>query len=113
MGVDPVSEVWVETSDEVVTIGGREYRDVHLTVKPEWIEMIRTGYMCVVCFQSFESAWPKNCTMPVCQFPVAEHQAEVFARLYKGDDSYDRWEPTPSETEARAAKSGIWVPRDV
>ena len=113
MGVDPVSEVWVETSDEVVTIGNREYRDVHLTIKPEWIDLIRNGYMCVVCFERFETAWPKRCTMSICQFPVAEHQAEVFARLYKGQDTWERWEPSPSEVEERASKSGIWVPRGV
>lgn len=48
----------------------------------ETAERIKQGYMCVHCYEPFETPFPERC--PTCQFPVRRDQADVVARMYGG-----------------------------
>lgn len=61
---------------------GRVFRQPVLALKPEDIDRIRLGYVCVKCFEPFERAWPELC--PVCGCHVRRDQAAYFAREYGG-----------------------------
>jgi hypothetical protein len=102
----------VDTNDNLVKIGDEWFRDVDVTLDPEWVEQMRTGYRCVICFQGFTAAWPDECTADWCRFPVKRFQGEEFARRYQGVDT-EEFKPTPPEPVVRARKAGIWVPRSV
>jgi hypothetical protein len=79
-------------NNDIVEIGGRWMRDVDLSLDPEWVERIRTGYMCIECFEPAEHAWPDRCRM--CGFRIEGDQAAEYARRYLGNDgaqaTYDR-----------------------
>jgi hypothetical protein len=63
---------------------GRMMHGLNVAMTDEGVERMRQGYKCIRCWEPFESPWPKHCN--VCNFPVGEHQAEHFARAYKGYD---------------------------
>lgn len=86
----------------------------------EDVEQVRTGYRCIRCWEPLENAWPKQC--PLCGFPIKDHQAEHFARVYKGHDPSLRtgadWAREAElierheerrHTLSRAKESGIWL----
>lgn len=102
-------ETFFDTNDTVVQIGDREVRDVDPIIPDEMFERIRQGYMCIRCFQPFEAAFPEECTMPVCRFPVRKEQSLELLRLYAGVDKSVTEDPFEDEYE-RAEKKGIWVP---
>jgi len=102
----------IEPNDELVQIGDRLMRDVEVLISDEEFERIRTGYMCLKCFQRFETAWPKVCTMPVCLYPVAEQQSMDLARLYTGrlEQVQESKEDRDERGREHYRKQGIWIP---
>jgi len=62
---------------------GRVQGEVEITLALETIERMRTGFMCVKCFEPFEEAWPERCH--VCGAPIRSKQAEHFAREFGGE----------------------------
>lgn len=97
---------------------GRLMPGLNIAACDEDVEQVRTGYRCIQCWEPLEAAWPKECFL--CGFPIATHQAEQFARVYKGYDPTARtgadWEAEADRIEEqqerrafekRAAKSGI------
>jgi hypothetical protein len=76
---------------------GRLMPGLNVAMVDEDVERMRQGYKCIRCWEPFESAWPRYCN--VCGFPVGKHQAEHFARAYKG---YDPTIRTGADLEAVA-----------
>lgn len=76
---------------------GRLMPGLNIAACDEDVDQVRTGYRCIRCWEPLENAWPENC--PLCGFPIKEHQAEHFARAYKGYDSTAR---TGADWEAEA-----------
>lgn len=96
--MDPVKAI--HTSDEVVRdeggyfvqfTDGRKFKDETIILPRGQVERIRAGYMCVWCFEPLNVPFPKAC--PLCTFPCAERQMQVFGKLYAGIDI----PPTPLE----------------
>jgi hypothetical protein len=103
--------------------GGRMLPGLNVAMCDEDVEATRQGAKCINCQENFDSetpggVWPDNCY--VCGYPVKTHQAEQFARVYKGHDPSLRtsadWEKEADALqerqerrafEKRAAKSGI------
>lgn len=97
---------------------GRMLQGLNIAACNEDVEEVRQGYRCINCWEPLDEGWPAAC--PLCSFPISTHQAETFARVYKGFDPTLRtgadWERKADELEERqerrafeqrAAKSGI------
>lgn len=106
------NDVIFETNDYLVRIGDREVRDEDVIISEEMFEKIRQGYMCIKCFQAFESAWPEECSMPVCRFPVRAEQSLEILRLYAGHDDEVGRDPfeEDDDPERRLRERGVWIP---
>lgn len=91
---------------------GRMQHGLNIATSNRGVEKIRTGYRCINCMEPFESAWPKHCN--VCSFPVADKQAEQFARVYAGYDPTMRvetdWEAAADRLEERKERRA-WAKR--
>ena len=76
----PVVPLAVEPHDKEILVlpDGRKLRQSMIALKPADIERLRAGYVCLKCFEPFETAWPERC--PVCGAPVRKEQAAYFAR---------------------------------
>lgn len=76
----PVVPLAVETHDSegILLPDGRVHRQAVLALRPEDIDRMRAGYVCVKCLEPFEQAWPERC--PVCGAPIRREQAAYFAR---------------------------------
>jgi hypothetical protein len=105
-----------ESKEEVFWDGQRYAARIDWHLLPEDIEMIREGRKCVNCMEVFKTgdglsvAWPTVC--PVCNFPVAQRQAEVLNQEYMGEV---RVGPTSSDTDEidrmeYERASGLWTP---
>lgn len=66
----------------LVVKDGVAAQGVKLTVPDEVVEQIRAGYQCLECLEPLSESFPENC--PLCGFPMKKHQAEMFARVFKG-----------------------------
>lgn len=73
-----------DTGMYVMFADGRVFREPLIVLEGEKVERIRTGYACIWCFEPFESAFPNQC--PLCLFPVADRQVQLFAKVYMGVD---------------------------
>jgi len=82
----------------IVTADGRVMRQPVLVLKPEDMERMRAGYVCMKCLEPFEQAWPVRC--PVCGAPVRTRQADYFAMHY--DPSQIQLGPSTTLEEERA-----------
>lgn len=92
-------------------------QDVTVTVPPDWVDRIAKGYMCLECYQPFETAYPEVCTLPGCGYEVAKRQRADFDRAYRGTVESDV--PTRAELERRdeetlrqhrMKRKGVWLP---
>jgi hypothetical protein len=63
---------------------GRLMPGLNIAACDEDVEQVRTGYRCIRCWEPLSFGWPVQC--PLCGFPIAAHQAEKFAQVYKGHD---------------------------
>jgi len=68
--------------EAIVTADGRVMRQPVLTLSVEDTDRLRSGYVCIKCFEPFEQAWPERC--PVCGAPVRREQARYFAQEFGG-----------------------------
>lgn len=113
----PVRLVGIESSTDTMKIGDRVYRDYeYLITRDDW-ERIRTGYVCIQCFEPHEQAFPKQCS--VCGLARSEHQARI-GHEYAGtivlpDDLDDEIENIAEQNERRMYRpqSSIVLPRGV
>lgn len=120
------NRIVVEEDPSVVELhaNGRMMPGLNVAMCDADVEATRLGYKCISCFENFDNAFPKLC--PVCNFPCASHQAEQFARVYKGHDPTLRtgadWEKEADRLqdrqerrafEKRASESGITVPKSI
>jgi hypothetical protein len=90
-------------NNDLVEIGGRWMHDADLSLAPEWVDKIRTGYMCIECFEPCEHAWPERCRM--CGFRIEGDQAAEFIRRYRGQDG-------PDATFDRLKRLGVYLPSE-
>lgn len=73
-----------EDPDNVLIFGDGTYRSsFNVTVSKDDAGRIQGGYMCAVCFEPHEEAYPERCN--ACKFPMKERQAEYVAKAYKGN----------------------------
>lgn len=97
---------------------GRYATDVIWTHTPETIARIRLGYVCVICTEVHEQAFPERC---ICGFPMRDAQMEQFNRLYVGEEKLKgggvdaELAEMAEERERREhnPNSQIWLPRGV
>lgn len=61
---------------------GRVFQRTVFGLTEEQVERVRQGYVCVKCLEDHTSPFPTECA--VCKFPMAEKQAEEFAKDYRG-----------------------------
>lgn len=114
------NKIVVEEDIGVIEVyeNGRMMHGLNFAMCDEDVEAMRQGYKCINCLENLDSAWPKAC--PVCSYPIAERQAEHFAKVYKGFEPGLRtgsdWEAEADRLEERterrafeerASKSGI------
>lgn len=102
---------------EVTDEGPRE--GVRMAFCDEDIEMFRQGYKCIDCLEPLDTAFPEVC--PVCEFPIRESQAAMFADRFAGkrkvgsrineDEELDRLERQRFDRDKiERANARIWVP---
>lgn len=110
-------------NDQLVHLGGdRWVRDADPIFDDETVELIRTGYMCIDCFQRYEHAFPDNCPFPVCDNKPRTEQSMKFLQRFKGKDE-TLWQPdgpeepigdymrrTNPERAQRLRERGVWLP---
>ena len=89
-------ETTLDTEAVMVMPDGRRMQKTNFGLKEEDVEAIRQGYVCVKCMERFTSPFPDECS--VCKFPMREHQAEEFAKDFRGEV---RFGPSTSLDEER------------
>lgn len=62
---------------------GRVQGELELTLDPESVDRLRSGFLCAKCLEPFEQAWPERCH--VCGAPIRSEQAAYFAREHGGE----------------------------
>jgi hypothetical protein len=86
----------------------------------EQVGRIREGYICLKCLEAYDAPFPDRCT--VCGFPMAERQAEEFAKDFRGnirfgpsttlDEEYQiAEEQIQRDAYNRARKLGLILPK--
>jgi len=79
-------ETTLDTEAVMVMPDGRRMQKTNIGHTRETIEAMRAGYVCVKCFERFASPFPDECS--VCHFPMREHQAEEFAKDFRGETRF-------------------------
>lgn len=73
-----------EDEDHILIFSDGTYRSsFNVTLSPEDAGRVRAGYVCAVCFEAHEEAYPEECS--VCRFPMRDKQAAFVAKAYKGE----------------------------
>lgn len=109
-----------ESSVDTMRIGDREYRDyeVILSNHEDW-ERIRTGYVCIQCYEPHETPFPAAC--PVCGL-TAQDQHDRIPVEHAGETWIGSHQSLADELEELAEKndrrkfnrqSSIILPRNV
>lgn len=97
---------------------GRETWGVNVTFDEDTIGRMKAGYVCVVCWEIHQEAFPEKCAM--CKFPMKERQSEEFAKQFGGEEwigpdlTIDEIRAEDEERrafEGKSATSSIWVPK--
>lgn len=77
----PCVPLKVELADLAISLAdGRVFREYRFTFSREDIERMRSGYVCVKCWEPHEHAWPERCS--ACGTAMRSKQAEFFARWF-------------------------------
>ncbi len=70
---------------------GREFLDANVAMPEKDIDRIRTGWVCISCYEPQSEAFPEICESVLpdgvtrwCNFPIREKQPEEFAIKFKG-----------------------------
>ena len=92
---------------------GRLMSESRITVTPEAMEKMWTGYMCAACLQEFAEfglpAWPKAC--PVCHFPVRKEQQKRLQEDFVGQVKEMESMGTVIEREQDFLEREFFVPK--
>lgn len=79
----PVVPVAINKHNQRIVQGpNRRMQDVDVTLKPEDVERMRLGYVCVQCWEPHEEAFPEKCSL--CGFGMREKQPDWFKFNYEG-----------------------------
>ena len=80
----PVIPVHIEhdTAHVLVRSDGSVRHAVEIGFTDEQVGRMKAGYICAKCYEDLDTAFPDEC--PVCHFPMAERQAELFAKRFEG-----------------------------
>jgi hypothetical protein len=82
----PARPVVEPDPESVFQFNDGEVRENYIKTYPvEDVERMRTGYLCFMCDEPFETPWPLTCG--VCGYAVAEKQPLDFEREFQGE----RW----------------------
>lgn len=95
----PVIPTFVDEAAGLVLIreDGQVRGAIEIGLNEDDINRIRAGYICAKCYEDLDTPFPDEC--PVCHFPMAEKQSELFAKRFQGD----RWVgPQTTDDEERA-----------
>lgn len=103
---------------KITVVNGRETQEVSTRLRPEDVDRIRLGYVCIHCWEPHESPFPENCSL--CQYPMRDEQQKEFERCFGGtqrdpravriEEGLDRVDDT-HERRFHKTKTGIIVPR--
>jgi len=92
--------------DTVVVVAGRALRDYRFVFRREDIERMRSGYVCLRCFEPHEHAWPEQCHL--CRLKMRQDQAQFFARWFDPNEEIIRlgrdWRAELDGLDERRAK---------
>ena len=91
-----VVETALDTEAVMVMPDGRRMHKTNFGLTAEDVEAMRQGYICVKCLERYAAPFPDECS--VCHFPMREHQAEEFAKDFRGEV---RFGPSTSLDEER------------
>ena len=81
----PIIPTASDIDPESVTVmpDGRVFQRTVFGLTEEQVDRMRAGYTCVKCMEDHDAAYPTQCS--VCKFPMAEKQAEEFAKDFRGE----------------------------
>lgn len=81
----PVTILAVEEDPDhlLVMSNGYARSSFHVVLDPDDVGRMKAGYVCAICFEPHEQAWPEECN--ACRFPMKHRQAEYLAKAYKGN----------------------------
>lgn len=63
---------------------GRLMQESRLTLSPHAIERLWQGYMCAVCLEELDEAYPEFCPNAWCRFPIREQQRKQLEQDFVG-----------------------------
>lgn len=81
---EPITTEWTDTDPDAFTVmpDGRKMQRTVFGLSEEQVERIRQGFICIKCLEVYAIAFPDACK--VCGFPMRDHQAEEFAKDFRG-----------------------------
>jgi len=85
---EPIIAQYTDIDVDAYTVmpDGRRMQRTVFALTEEQVERIRVGYICIKCLEAHDSPFPDACA--VCKFPMREHQAEEFAKDFRGDIAF-------------------------
>lgn len=96
---------------------GNSVRVKNWQITEAGFQAMRDGVMCHECTEwPLSPAFPERC--PICGFGVKEHQTEMLARDFQGEQDLSELSPNMKavqeerEREGFRKRAGIWVPGD-
>ena len=101
---DSLDSVWVDEPT------GRMQRDAVVIVHPEVREALRTGWMCLRCYEPQDEAFPAPGDanhLPGCTYPIRERQAIDVRMEFRGEEHVGPAQPISvylAEQEERAER---------
>lgn len=110
----------VDVDAYTVMPDGRLMQRTVFGLTAEQVERVRQGYICIKCLEAHDAAFPDRCA--VCKFPMRAHQAEEFAKDFRGeirfgpsttiDEEYDiAEEMIQKEAYDKATALGLIIPK--
>lgn len=80
----PVIPLGYEEVGKRLIFGNRLWEFTQFVLSHDDVERIRFGYVCIHCLEQHDQPYPVKCS--ICQFPMRAIQAQVFERLYAGEE---------------------------
>jgi hypothetical protein len=79
----PVIPLGVEEAGKSLQIGSRRYDAPCYILKPDDVDRVRLGWVCIICLEQHPEPYPEQCSH--CGFPMRGYQDTVFEKLYGGE----------------------------
>lgn len=107
---EPVIPISVESDSDVIVLDGQVRQDVTVTLKPKDVERIRTGHICIKCWNPHPSPFPFACGL--CGYGMNKFQSEDFAQIYGGSKEIGPSTSVDDEIAMMRERKqrGIWLP---